>query len=161
MNEWYWLVALVAACFGIGAILGAPYLPIRKADTEAALDLAGVKAGQTIIDLGSGDGRLLLAAAKRGATAIGYEINPILYTWSLIVCWRQRRRITIHLGDYWRVRLPVADVIYVFLITRYMPKLDTKLSIELHQPTTVVSYVFELPRKPIKKSDNTYVYRYP
>lgn len=151
----------MVAAFAAGAIFGAPYLPIRRQDSAAALKLAGVKPGQLVLDLGSGDGRQLVAAAKLGAKAIGYEINPFLYLYSLLVCWPYRKQITVKLGDYWHAKLPEADVIFVFLITRYMNKLDAKLVKELQKPTTVVSYVFELPREPVKKTNNTFVYRYP
>jgi cyclopropane fatty-acyl-phospholipid synthase-like methyltransferase len=157
----WWLLTALVGCFAVGAFIGAPYLPIRQVDAEAALDLAAVKKGETVIDLGSGDGRLLIAAARRGAQAIGYEINPLLWLWSLVATWPYRRHITIHLKSYWQATLPPADVIYTFLITRYTAKLDRKLTTELHQPTRVVSYVFELPRKPEKQTRNTFLYRYP
>ncbi len=161
MNEWLWLVFAVVSCFGLGAVLGAPFLPIRRADVEAALDLAKLGPGQTLIDLGSGDGKVLLAAARRGAKAIGYEINPLLFLWSLARTWPYRRHITIHLQNYWLITLPSADVIYTFLLSRYMSRLDTKLTNELKQPTLLVSYVFEMPRQPVAKNRNTYVYTYP
>lgn len=161
MPGWLILITLVVGCFGLGAFLGAPFLPILGRDGHAALDLAGLKSGETLIDLGSGDGRLLLVAAERGAYAIGYEINPLLYLWSLMRCLRHRDKIKIHLGDFWHTKLPPADVIYVFLIKRYTARLDAKLKADLKSPTRVVSYVFELPRQPLKRTRNTFLYRYP
>ena len=152
---------IVSLMFGLGAILGAPYLPILRRDSTKLLDLAALKPGDTLIDLGSGDGRLLRSAAARGIKSIGYEINPMLVLISRIVCWRYRNLVTIHLADFWHATLPPADTIYVFLIERYMQKLDQKLAREIHQPTRVVSFVFELPgRKPIKQNTNTHVYEY-
>jgi 16S rRNA A1518/A1519 N6-dimethyltransferase RsmA/KsgA/DIM1 with predicted DNA glycosylase/AP lyase activity len=162
MNGWYWAVAAVVGCFGVGAFIGAPYLPIRRPDVEAALDLAEVVSGQTVVDLGSGDGRLLKAAARRGAHAIGYEINPLLWLWSLAATWRYRNLVTVHLGDLWQAHLPATtDVVYVFMIQRYINRLDRKLATELKRPTKVVSYVYELPRQPVKRTYNTQLYRYP
>ncbi|HUC87434.1 MAG TPA: hypothetical protein VMR75_03925 [Candidatus Saccharimonadales bacterium] len=157
----WWVAGILVGCFGLGALLGAPFLPVFRRDALTALDLAQLQPGQTIIDLGSGDGRLLLAAAKRGATAIGYEINPLLVVWSKLVTWRYRRLVTIRWADMWRVTLPPADVIYTFLLDRYMQRLDRKLTAEVTTSTIVVSYVFKLPRKPIKTTHNTFVYRYP
>lgn len=157
----FWVIFIIVACFAAGAILGAPYLPVRQKDAEAALDLAEVEAGQTVVDLGSGDGRLLIAAAKRGAKAIGYEINPIMYLWSLLACAKYSKQISIRLRNFWGARLPEADVYYVFLIDRYTKKLDSKLQRELTNPTKVVSYVFELPREPKKSTSNTHLYIYP
>ncbi|MEO7617729.1 MAG: hypothetical protein ABIS59_02710 [Candidatus Saccharibacteria bacterium] len=156
------LLLIVAIAFAAGAILGAPYLPVLKAEHQALLDMCELKAGDTLLDLGSGDGRLLKAAAKRGYHCIGYEINPFLYLVSRVLTWRERDLITIHLGDYWHITLPEADAIYVFLIDRYMKRLDQKLGRELRKPTVVVSYVFAIPdKKPDMTTRNAFRYRYP
>jgi cyclopropane fatty-acyl-phospholipid synthase-like methyltransferase len=157
----FWVLAIIVGCFGLGALFGAPFLPARQVDVEAALDLAEVKAGETVIDLGSGDGRLLLAAASRGAQAIGYEINPLMWLWSWLRTRRYRRKITVKLANFWLEPLPPADVIYTFLITRHVDRLDAKLKRELDKSTRVVSYVFDLPRQPVKQTRNTFLYRYP
>ncbi len=157
----FWLLAAIVGCFALGAFLGAPFLPARKQDIEAALDLAEVKAGDTVIDLGAGDRRLLVAAGKRAAQGIGYEINPLVWIWSLAIAWPHRKQVQLHLGNFWTAQLPEADVIYTFLIHRYTKRLDRKLASELQHPTKVVSYVFELPRKAVKQTPNTWLYRYP
>jgi 16S rRNA A1518/A1519 N6-dimethyltransferase RsmA/KsgA/DIM1 with predicted DNA glycosylase/AP lyase activity len=155
------IILLVVLAFGLGAWRGAPYVPILRRPAEELLDLAELKPGQTLIDLGSGDGRLLKLAAQRGIRGIGYEINPWLWLISRANCWGYRDKIELHLADYWHVRLPPADAIAVFLIKRYMQRLDAKLSAELIQPTTLVSYVFALPeRKPEKTTKNCFRYRY-
>lgn len=157
-----WFLVLVAIAFGLGAWLGAPYLPVLGRDVESLLNLAELKSGQTLIDLGCGDGRLLKAAAKVGVNGIGFEINPLLVLVAKLNCWRLRKSIKIYWGDYWRVRLPAADAIYVFLIDRYMPKLDRKLTAEITKPTRVVSYIFAIPgRKPVATTKNSYAYVYP
>ena len=151
----------VGILFGIGAILGAPYLPVLKAEHDNLLDMCELKSGEILLDLGSGDGRFLKAAAIRGYIAIGYEINPILYLISLIITWPQRKKVTIYLGDYWHKSLPEAQAIYVFLIDRYMDRLDKKLSTEITSPTKVISFVFAMPnRKPDLTTRNAYRYRY-
>ena len=156
------ILVVLSLMFGLGAIAGAPYVPVLRRDQMALLSLVELQPGQTIIDLGSGDGRLLREAAARGMTAIGYEINPLLYAISLIVCWPYRHSVTIHLGDYWHRRLPQTDVMYVFLIERYMKRLDTKLVREITKPTTVISHIFKIPgRAPIAQNSASFVYRYP
>jgi SAM-dependent methyltransferase len=155
------LILLVALAFGIGAWRGAPYVPILTRPSRDLLSLADLKVGQTLIDLGSGDGRLLKLAAKQGIRGIGYEINPVMYLISRINCWHYRKLVTIHLADFWHVRLPVADVIAVFLIDRYMLKLDAKLSTELTHPTRLISHVFAIPgRVPVMTTKNCFEYRY-
>ena len=159
---WYILAAAFFGGFGLAAFIGAPYLPILRRDYGPLLELAELKPGQTLLDLGSGDGRLLREVAKRGVRAIGYEINPVLYVVSWIVCWRHRSLVSINLGDYWHTKLPPADIIYVFLLDRYMGRLDRKLSRELSRPTRVVSFVFQIPgRTAVRSSRNTFVYDYP
>lgn len=154
------LLVLVAG-FGAGALFGAPYVPLLKRDSQTLLDLAELKPGQTLVDLGSGDGRFLRAAAQRGIRAIGFEINPLLWLISLVVCWPYRRLVTIRLADFWRVQLPETDAVYVFLIERYMAKLDRKLTREARRPLRLVSYVFSVPgKKPIRANKNSYVYAY-
>ena len=147
---WILLALAVTLPFGVAALTGAPWLPTLKRETDSALAIADLKPGQTIIDLGSGDGRLLLAAARRGLRGSGYEINPFMYLISLIVTFRYRRRITIHPADFWRARLPPTDAVYVFLLPRLMPDLERKLTSELVKPTPVISLAFEFPgRRPV------------
>jgi SAM-dependent methyltransferase len=157
------LLALIifVTAFALAGWVGAPYVPILNRDSDALLKLADLKPGQTMVDLGSGDGRLLRAAAKRGIRGIGYEINPFMVFVSRIVCWRYRKLVQIHLADFWRIELPQADVIYVFLIPKFMPKLDQHLTSRLKKPTRLISYAFEIPaRKPIHRTPNTFVYQY-
>ncbi len=157
------LVLLVIVLpFGVAALIGAPYVPILKRDSTRLLHLTGLKSGQTLIDLGSGDGRLLRAAASQGIRCIGYEVNPFLVLISRLVCWRYRRLVTIHAADIWGIKLPPADAIYIFILDKYMARLDAKFSAEITRPTRVISYVFKLPgRTPIRENNNTYVYEYP
>jgi 16S rRNA A1518/A1519 N6-dimethyltransferase RsmA/KsgA/DIM1 with predicted DNA glycosylase/AP lyase activity len=158
-----WLVVFlpVVAAFGLGALVGAPFLPLRKPDIEPMLDLADLKPGQHLLDLGSGDGRLLVAAARRGARATGYEINPWLWLYSWVKTRKYRKLIAVHCGSYWRADWPKADVVTVFLIGHYMKRLDRELEARLNTPTKVVSYAFSIPgRRPIASNKNTYLYNY-
>lgn len=157
----HWLVAAVAVMFGAGAVLGAPWLPTRRRETDAALDLLELEPGQTVVDLGSGTGVFLAKAAERGIYGIGYEINPLLYVWSLARTWRCRDYVKLHLKSYWRRPLPRTDGVYVFLVGRYMPKLGDKLERELSPGTSVASYAFAIPgREPVAEKQGIYLYRY-
>ena len=55
----------------------APYVPTPEDVVERMLDLAGVKEGDVVYDLGCGDGRIPIAAAKRGARGVGVDIDPV------------------------------------------------------------------------------------
>jgi len=157
---WLWLLVLISGLFALGAILGAPYVPTLKKSGNDLLDMADLKPGATIVDLGSGDGAFALQAAKRGYRVIGYEINPILVVIAKLRTRKYRKTVTIQLRDFWQVQLPPVDAVYVFLIDRYMQKLANKLKKELRQPTLVVSHVFKIPGiKPLKENHNATVYR--
>src|SRR3989344_5741852 len=64
--------------FILDLFLDLPYVATSRKKMETIMKFANLKENQTAIDLGSGDGRLLIASAKRGAVAIGYEKNPVL-----------------------------------------------------------------------------------
>jgi SAM-dependent methyltransferase len=66
----------------IPLFIGAPYVKSKKERVETMMRLADLKPNDLVIDLGSGDGLFVIGAARRGAKAIGYEINPILVWWS-------------------------------------------------------------------------------
>lgn len=155
-------LVVLAVCFALGAVFGAPYLPILTKDSQRLLDLADMKAGQTLLDLGCGDAKLLRAAARRGIKGIGYEINPLVFIVAWLSCLRYRKLVKIRLANFWLVSWPPADVIYVFLIERYMPKLDCQLQARIKHPVQVVSYVFQIPgRQAVRSTNNAWVYSYP
>lgn len=125
--DWVFLFYAVVLFFGLVVFFGAPYLPTKKKTIEDAFKLADLQPGQTLLELGSGDGRVLLAAAKRGVYAIGYELNPILVVWSWLITLRYRRLVKVRWGNYWLANWPETDVVYVFLLQKYMKKLDNKI----------------------------------
>jgi precorrin-6B methylase 2 len=75
---WILLLIIILAFQFVVLFLGAPYVPTLHKQREIALDLLKLKPGQTLIDLGCGDGAMLIEAAKRGIKVVGYEINPLL-----------------------------------------------------------------------------------
>jgi SAM-dependent methyltransferase len=159
---WLLVLFLITLAFAIAGPMGAPYVPILKRQSDAFFVLADMSPGQTLVDLGSGDGRLLRAAATRNIHGIGYEINPIMVLVSRIVCWRYRRQVKLHLANLWQVTLPNADVIYVFLMPKHMEKLRELLDRQINRPTKVITYAFEIPGLiPIAHNTNTFVYQFP
>ncbi len=136
-------------------------MPTLGSQVQPLVDALELKPGQVLLDLGCGEGRLLKAAAKRGIRGVGYEINPWLYAAARINCWRYRRLVSIKLGNYWHAQWPKADGIFVFLIDRYMPKLDRELKRRITSPTRLVSFAFAIPdKKPAVRGTNFYIYEY-
>lgn len=155
------VAAALAIIIGSSIVLGAPYVPAHRKDMEIALELSELKAGETLLDLGCGDGRALRAAARRGANAIGYEINPVVWLVAWLWCWPQRDRISVRFGDFWGHQLPKCDVVFVFLIRRHMPRLERKLLTEAQPGLRVASYVFTLPtQRPVAAKGPVTLYRF-
>lgn len=141
---------------------GAPYLPTMKREREQALELLNLKKGQTLIDLGSGDGSILVLAAQRDLHAVGYEINPFLFLYSWLRTCRYGRRVKVKFRSFWQADLSRADGVFVFLITHKMKQLDKFLVNSKSKKTLpVVSHAFQIPgKKHLKKSGALFLYEY-
>lgn len=122
---------LVIVAFGFVLMFGAPYVPTLKSQQVAALKLLNLNKGQTLLELGCGDGRVLRAAAKQGIKGIGYELNPIMYVVAVLVTWRYRKLVSVRFGNFWQSSWPPADGVYVFLLDKFMEKLHKKITQEL------------------------------
>lgn len=138
------LLFLFARWF-VGAGVGAPYVPIRRRDIADAFALVGIGADDVVVDLGSGDGRLLIAAAARGARVIGYEINPLLVCVSRLRLRRFGDRATVYNKDLRHAHLADATVIFIFGITELMPVVAHLIRQRTRNGTRVVSFGFALP----------------
>ena len=161
MNILILLAILLVFIFSFVILFGAPYLPTLKKSAKDALDLLDLQPGDTLLELGSGDGRILRMAAKRGIRGIGYELNPLLVWYSQISCWRYRKLVTFKCRNYWQVTLPECDGIYVFLLDRFMHKLDKKIMKDVQPPVKLVSHAFKVPgRKPAKQKNALLLYVY-
>jgi len=157
------VVAGLVIVFGFVVFFGAPYLPTMRRQTETALDMLDLKKGQTLLELGSGDGRFLLAAARRGIKSVGYELNPLLVIWTLLISWRYRKLVSVKWGNYWSVQWPPADGMYVFLLQKYMNKLDKKVMqyVKENGKCNLVSFAFTIPgKKPKAQKDGLSLYEY-
>jgi predicted RNA methylase len=118
------------------------------------LNLAELKAGEVFFDLGSGDGRTVIMAAKEfGARAVGVELREDLVKKALSTIYEQnlQNRITIVNGDMFTVDLTSADVIFLYLTTSANEKIKPKLESELKLGVRVVSHDYEITGwKPVK-----------
>lgn len=124
--------------------------------------LAAVTPGEKAIDLGSGDGRIVIALARAGAEAHGYEINPLLV-------WLGRREIKkagleksafIHWKDFWSVDFSNFNIVTVFGISHIMRVLKRKCRRELPAGARVVANSFPFPGWQFaEKANNVYLYK--
>jgi len=160
--DWIWyVIALLVVCFGFILFVGPPYLPTLDKQVKVALDMLKLKKGATIIELGSGDGKVLLEAAKRGWNVVGYELNPLLVIVSFVRTWKYRKQVRIIWGNFWRAKWPEADGIFAFVLPKYMEKLDNKI-IQWHKrPVKLASFAFVVPgRSTTREKDGVYLYEY-
>ena len=149
------VIATILAIFGLVIIRGAPYVPTLGKEIEQAFSVLYKLGPQdTLVDIGSGDGIVLRHGARRGATAIGYEINPILVLVSRLASARNPR-VQVKLADFWQSKLPQATtVVYIFSVSRDARKLADKIQHEanrLGKPLRLITYGAELRDKPADK----------
>ncbi|HKU18249.1 MAG TPA: hypothetical protein VJP80_03155 [Candidatus Saccharimonadales bacterium] len=160
-----WLFIIVPAglvlIVGIAVIFGPPYVPTLRLHMNTALDLLDLKPGQTLLDLGSGDGRVLRAAAERGWNAVGIEVSPLLVLISRIRTWRYRKQVKIIWGNYFLTHWPPADGIFSFMIQYQMKRLDERIERWHTKPIKLASFAFQIPGKtPADVRDAVYLYEY-
>src|SRR5690606_3136276 len=123
---------LLMACLLIGmqtlaqtSRLDVPYVPTKQPVVDAMLDLAGVKAGDVHYDLGCGDGRIAISAAKRGATSTGVDIDPqrIKEAKENAIDARVTNQVTFVHATLFDVDFSKADVLTLYLL----PEVNIKL----------------------------------
>lgn len=161
MNWTALVVLIIFACFSLVVFFGAPYLPTLRKEVPVALELMDLKAGETLLELGCGDGSVLVAAARRGWNVVGYELNPLLVLVSWLRTRRYRRQVKIHWSNFWTAKWSDADGIFVFLLPKYMTRLDKKVMQSSRRPVKLVSFAFAIPGKAtVKERGSVYLYEY-
>jgi len=142
---------------------GPVYYPSKINKIREMLKLARVGKDDTVIDLGSGDGRILIEAAKMGARAIGYEIDPVL-------AYESRKKIKevgleklvkVHLKSMWKADFNEATVVTLYLFPKFMKKLQKMFEEKLKHSVLVVSNDYQFPdKKYFKKEAEVYLYKF-
>jgi protein-L-isoaspartate O-methyltransferase len=124
---------------------GGPYVPTPQAVVDAMLDLAKVGPSDFVIDLGSGDGRIVLTAAqKHNARGLGIDIDPELVEQSNAEA-RKRgiaERVSFQQQDVLKARIDNATVLTLYLLPGMMQSLAAKFMRELKPGTRIVSHDF-------------------
>jgi SAM-dependent methyltransferase len=126
--------------------LDVPYLGTRPAAVARMLDMAAVGPGDRVIDLGTGDGRILIAAARRGASGLGVDIDPVLVAEAQGAAGRagvgDRTRFAAQ--DLFATPLAEYSVVTMFLLPRVNLALRPRLLRELTPGTRIVSHAFDM-----------------
>ena len=157
------ILVMLILFFGLVVLFGPPYLPTLAGQIQTALDMLDLQPGQTMLELGSGDGRVMRAAAARGWNVVGVELNLFLVIISYIRCWKYRKQVRVIWGNVWQVKWPVADGVFTFMLQRQMGKLDSRIQLwRQGRAVRLASFAFHLPdQKPIAEKDGVYLYEYP
>jgi predicted RNA methylase len=125
----------------------APFVPSPTSVVERMLKIADLKAGEVLFDMGSGDGRTVLMAAKIfGARGVGIELREDLAKKAMSSIEENclGDRVTIVNGDMFNVNLTSADVVFLYLTTSANEKIKPKLETELKHGVRVVSHDYEV-----------------
>jgi precorrin-6B methylase 2 len=126
--------------------------------------MAKVKPGDVVYDLGSGDGRIIITAAKEfHARSVGIEANPLLILWARrkIRTMGLKDRVNVVWGNFFRKDLGEADVVTLFLMQGTNDGLRKKLEEELRPGARVVSHVFTFQEwRPLDANHGSDLYLY-
>src|SRR5256714_8336302 len=124
----------------------APYYPTPETIVQKMLQLGGLKAGEKMFDLGSGDGRIVMMAAEKfHANSVGIELDKELYRQSTdkIQSLRLQKTAKIINGDILQQDYSSADLITVYLLPLSNDKVRPVLDKQLKKGTRIVSHDFE------------------
>lgn len=164
-------ILLILAVIGIfmiwifwSSIIGAGFQPTSRDRVKEMLDMAEVNADDIVYDLGSGDGRIVINAAKKyNARAVGMEADPLRVLWSrlTIIFSGLRSRAKIVWGNFFSQNISDATVVTLFLSDTANQKLKSKFQKELKPGTRIVSYVWTFKGwEPVKADKKEEVYLY-
>ncbi|MFH1632220.1 MAG: 50S ribosomal protein L11 methyltransferase [bacterium] len=160
------VVAFVFVSLNVAFIFGVPWVRTSRRVSREMYKLADLRPGQTVLDLGCGDGSLLVVAVKDfGASeAVGYEINPFLVLYGRIYARLAgvSDKVKIRHGNMVKVPLEQVDLVALYLLPEVMGKIQTRLTQYLSNDTVVVSRGFRFnaePRK-VKEVDRNHFYLY-
>lgn len=139
----------------------APFVPTKMDNIRKILRLAGVKKGKKFYELGSGDGRVVLEAAKLKAVAFGIEESwiRVLYSKYQVVKLNSKNAKFFH-GNIFSKNYADADIVYIFLLQKGVNKLEGKLKKELKKGSVIITQTYHFKTwKPFKKLGDFFLYR--
>ena len=123
-----------------------PFVPTPQEVVDKMIELAGVKKGDLVYDLGSGDGRIVVTAAKKGAKAVGFEIDGDLVKQSRDNIRKAgvQEQAEIRQQDILTVDLSSASVVTMYLLPDVNLQLRPNLLSQLKPGSRVVSHAFDM-----------------
>ena len=156
---------LLATTVILPALFGSPWHPLSPRAIRRILEFSEIQTGDKIYDLGSGEGRVLITAARKfGAEGVGVEIDPLKVWVSrfLIRCAGVQDSVRIFRGNFYKFDASDADVIYVYLTHQALDRIFPEILKTLKPTVKIVSYRFCLQNMTPDKVDtrhNLYLYQ--
>lgn len=127
------------------ALIVAPWVPTPEKRILKMLELANIKPGDKVYDLGCGDGRMVHLASKvYGAKGIGVEFSPLVYAMARVRNFILRSKSQLVFADFRKVDLSDAKVVMFYLLPQAVKNLKPKFERELKPGAKVISYAFEM-----------------
>lgn len=155
----YWFAPMLLPIL----VKGAPYVTTPIQTVEVMFRLANLSQTDHVIDLGSGDGRMVIAAAKQDvASARGFEIHPGLVKLANHNIKKAQLEKIAHVKNQsmWHADVHEATVVFLYQLPYVMKKLGEKLKTELPPGARIVSNAFPIADwTPVKKEGNVYLYK--
>lgn len=152
----------------IFSFFGPPAVPTPKKVIKEALKVISPQKDDIFIDLGSGYGSVVKIAVKEyGVKGLGIEINPLLVWWSrLSVYLAGLKNIRFKRENFFKTDLSLADIVFIYLLPKYLPRMAKKIKKECKPGTWIISQRFlvdDLNKCLIKQIDrehnSTYFYK--
>jgi SAM-dependent methyltransferase len=134
--------------------IAGPYVPTPWVIVQEMLKLADIRGEDVVYDLGSGDGRLVITAAKRfGARGVGVELQSELVEMARVGAEREgvADRVKFVRGDLFETDIRSANVVMLYLLPRFVTRLVPKFRAELKPGTRIVSHDYPLAPWPPDK----------
>lgn len=165
------IISLFALIFLTGIFLlfmyalffGGPYAPVADNRIRTMIKLLKLKKGDKMADLGSGDGRIVIAFAQLGVESHGYEINPVLVAWSRYKIRRAglEKLAFIHFSDYWQQNFSKFKAVTLFTSPLVIGRVGRKMKRELKPGSMLVSNSFRFPGvKHIREENKVFLYKF-
>lgn len=164
-------IVLLLVTFAWSMILttfsGPPVLPTPKKIIEEAFSKIPIKEKALFIDLGSGTGRVVrLAVEKYKVHGLGVDINPFVILWSKLRAYFSGfKNIEFKRENYLKTDLSQANVIFMYLLPRFIPVVSKKIEKECKSGTFVISQRFAVKnwekflfKEISRKNNSTYIY---
>jgi SAM-dependent methyltransferase len=127
---------------------GAPFVGTRNKELVSILSQAKLQSGETFLELGCGDGRVIRTAAKHfQVTGTGIDVNGAFVLWARFWTWAQGLSgIDFKVGNVKTYPFKNVDVIYLFLLPRLINTFADRLPEEVSSGTLVISHGFSVPK---------------